>query len=313
MLTLFPQLFFMQIKLKLDQILLILIALILLISGFGKLFGTGDFIGGLKNIDLRMIEDGFGNWKSIPLFNRIFISLEINLGILILTNWIKRSVIYYSLIILSILYLIDIVLGWNNLLTDNYNLLYLFSKYLTLAIVPFLIISLLLIKKQTQKKNSWWSLLILIPILTLPFIFNPLFIEDFEYTINEYNKKSKDWKIVESKFNDQGIDIDTGNYLIAFFSTNCKHCNEMAKTFGVTKRGFNSKRKILLVFPGNLEDTNNFIDRNKSDFDFIRITSDEFTKVAGFAFPSVLVIEDGKVTKQWTGDNFSLSVRDQEF
>ena len=302
----------MQNKIKLDQLLLILIALILLISGLGKLFGDGKIIGGISSFDLRMIEDGFGNWKSIPLFNRIFIAVEINLALLILTNWIKRSILYYTLIVLTILYVTDIILGWNNQLSIDYNLLYLFNQYLTLAIVPFIFISLLLLKKRTEKTNSWLSLIIIIPILVLPFIFNPLFIEDFESTSNKYEQRGKDWEVISSKFIEQNIELNNGEYLIAFFSTNCQHCNSLAKVLGSTKRGYSSNRKILLVFPGNEEDTQRFIERNKSDFKYIRVSKDEFTKVAGFAFPSIFSLFNGIVIKHWTGNNFSLAVRDEE-
>lgn len=303
----------MQRTLKIDQVLFITLALILLTSGFGKLFGDGKLLGGIASFDLRMIEDGLGNWKSISLFNRIFIAVEINVGILILTNLIKRSILYYTIVLLTILYLIDIVLGWNNQLSVNYTLLYLFNHYLTLAIIPFIIISLLALKKHTEKSNSWYSLLLIIPIAVLPFIFNPLFIEDYESTTINYEQIDTDWEVIRAQFATQEIDVTNGEYLIAFFSTNCQHCNELAKVFGNTSRGFASKRKILLVFPGNEENTTLFIERNKSFFPYIRITEEEFLKVAGFSFPSIFSTEDGKVLKHWTGNSFSLAVRDEEF
>lgn len=299
-------------KNRIEQILLLLIAITLLTSGFGKLFGEGKLIGGIASFDLRMIENGFGNWKTTTLFNRIFTAVEINLGILILTNLIKRSVLYYLLIVTVGIYILDIFLGWNNQLTINNNLLFLFNQYLTLAIIPFLVIAILLIRKKTDKTNSWFSLLVIIPIISLPFIISPLFIEDYENNSYEYKKSSNDWEIIEKKFTEKNIDINQGDYIVAFFSTNCVHCNELAKILGVSTRGFNSSKKILLVFPGNLEDTNNFLDRNKIDYPFVRVTPQQFTKVAGFAFPSIFSLENGAVIKHWTGSNFSLSVRDEE-
>ena len=190
----------MENKAKIEQVLLITIALILLISGFGKLFGDGKVLGGITSLDLRMIEDGFGNWKSISLFNRIFIAVEINLGILLLTNLIRRSILYYTLTTLTLLYVIDIILGRNNQLSIDHNLLFLFNKYLTFAIIPFIIISLFVLKKRTEKSNSWFSLLIIVPILVLPFLFNPLFIEDYESISNDYEQIDKDWAVIDIKF-----------------------------------------------------------------------------------------------------------------
>ena len=297
---------------KFDQPLLILIALILLISGFGKLFGEGKLVGGISPFDLRMIEDGLGSWMGTPLFNRVFTAMEINLGLLILTNWIKRSLLFYLLIFIFSIYSIDLILGWNNLLSIHHPILFLFNYYLSLSIIPFLIIALILIRKKTKKKNTWLSLLIIVPMFCLPFILSPLFIEDFESISNKYEKKNTDWPVIENKFNNQNVDLNSGNYIVAFFSTNCKHCNQLARILGVTTRGFNSKKNIVLVFPGNEEDTKKFLDRNKVNYPYIRVTPDEFTKVAGFAFPSIFSIENGKVLKHWTGDNFSLKVRDEE-
>lgn len=297
---------------KIEQPLLIIISLILLVSGFGKLFGEGKIIGGISIFDLRMIEDGLGNWMSTSLFNRIFTAVEINLAILILTNWIKRSLLLYIFILVLGVYCVDVILGWGNLLTIHHPMLYLFNQYLTLAVIPFLVIAIISIRKKTEKRNYWFSLLVIIPVLILPFIVSPLFIEDFESKSNQYEKNESDWVIIETKFADKNIELNEGKYIVAFFSTNCTHCNQLAKILGVSTRGFNSKKKIILVFPGNEKDTREFMNRNKVDYPYIRVTPDEFTKVAGFAFPSIFSIENGKVLKQWTGDNFSLKVRDEE-
>lgn len=302
----------MQKKIEVEQIILLIISIILLVSGLGKLFGEGKVFYGIVSFDLRMIEDGFGNWKSIPLFNRIFVALEINIALLILTKWIKRSWLYYALLGLTILYSIDVILGWNNRLSINNNLLFLFNRFLSISTIPFLIISLFLLRKKNEQKNSWLSLLIILPFASLPFLMNPIFIDDFESKSKEYEAIDKNWKVIKNKFSEQKINLNDGEYLIAFFSTSCKHCNELAKVIGVSKRGFKSNRQILMVFPGNEEDTKAFIERNQSDFVYIRVTPDEFTKVAGFSFPSLFSLKDGKVEKHWTGNHFSYKVRDEE-
>ncbi|MCT4581051.1 MAG: hypothetical protein N4A35_06500 [Flavobacteriales bacterium] len=299
-------------KIEIEQILILVISFILLVSGLGKLFGEGKLLGGIAAFDLRMIEDGFGNWMSTPIFNRIFVALEINVGILMLTKWVKRSWLYYMLVALTILYVIDVILGWNNRLSIDNNLLFLFNRFLTLTTLPFLIISLFLLKKKKNNYNSWLSLVVIVPFVALPFIINPIFIEDMESKSIQYEAVDENWEIIASKFQEKAININEGAYLIAFFSTNCKHCNELAQVIGVSKRGFKSSRKILMVFPGNEEDTQAFIQRNKADFDYIRVTPDQFTKAAGFSFPSLFSLKNGKVVKHWTGNNFSFKVRDEE-
>jgi len=295
------------------KILVYIAAFLLLISGFGKMFSELIFTNGLSNFDLRIIESGYGNWISGPIAIRFFVCMEISIGFLLIFKWINTSIISKLFFGVILFYTMDLMLGWNNVLTNNSLLFFTFSKISSLVLLPFLVLSYVFLKFSEATKSSWLSLIVILPVFALVFALNPLFVENYESVSAPYKQKNKDWKVIADAFKKQGVNINEGNYLIAFFSTNCPHCNDLAEAFGVTYRGYKSKRKVLLVFPGNIEDTDAFIARNKCDFDFVRVTSDEFIKVSGFSFPAMFTTENGKVLKHWTGDSFSFTVRDEEF
>ena len=295
------------------KVLVYIAATLLLISGFGKMFSELLLTNGLASFDLRIIESGYGNWITAPIAIRIFTAIEISLGFLLLFKWVKSTILSKLFLGLILFYTVDLMLGWNNLLTDQKLLFFTFSKISSVALLPILILGYVFLKFSESGRNSWLSLVVILPAFALVFALNPLFIENYESIATPYKQKQKDWKVIADAFKKQDIDINQGDYLLAFYSTNCPHCNDLAEAFGATHRGYRSKRKVLLVFPGNVEDTDAFLDRNKCEFDFIRVTSDEFIKVSGFSFPSMFTTNDGVVQKHWTGDSFSFLVRHEEF
>ena len=290
-----------------------LTAILLLISGLGKLFGGGEFIQGLFPFDLRWVEDGLSGWMIASVAVRILTIIELFTAITMLFRIVGKKVLVSLLLLLVIVYVVDFILGLNAVLSVNESLFYLFHPVLSFGLFPLFLVGVWMISKSTLTKTSWWSLLVGGLVIGGVFALNPLFIDDYESKPKEYTYKAKDWEIIKSKFKEQDIDLNQGNYLIAFFSTNCPHCNDLAKAFGTTYRGFGSQRKVVLVFPGNEEDTKAFIERNKSDFPYIRVTPDEFTKTAGFAFPSLFEIDNGKPVLHWTGTSFNFKVRDEQF
>ena len=290
-----------------------LTAVLLLISGLGKLFGSGEFIQGLFLFDLRWVEDGLSGWMIAPIGVRLLTIIELFTAIAMLFRLLGQKLLVSLLLILSVFYIADFIMGMNAVLSVNDSLFYIFHPVLSLGVFPLFLAGVWFTTKSTRTKTSWWSLLVAVVVVAVIFATNPLFIDDYESKSKEYTYKAKDWEIIKSKFKEQNIDLNQGDYLIAFFSTNCPHCNDLARAFGSTYRGFGSQRKVVLVFPGNEEDTKAFIERNKSDFPYIRITPDEFTKTAGFAFPSLFEIDNGEPALHWTGTSFSYKVRDEQF
>jgi len=296
------------------RIIRIIIGIIFLISGFGKLFGNGEFIQGIHFFDWRIIEEGLLSWLSTPLFTRLFVSLEIFIALAYLFRLVNPKALNSIFLLLLVIYSFDLFLGYNNMLTHSYPLLFLWNKYASIFIMPFLIFSFLFLKKTDWQANKWWyNLLAIIPVFALVFILNPIFIEDYQSIKTPYQYRSNDWEIVFSKCKIKSIPIEQENYLVVFASTSCSHCNELAKTLGVTKRGYASSRKILLVFPGKEEDAQAFIQRNKSFFEYIRVTPDQFVKIAGFSFPVVFSLTNKQTDFYWLGSNFSYKAIHEEF
>ena len=124
--------------------------------------------------------------------------------------------------------------------------------------------------------------------------------DDFEIVDSTNTPKNLNWDVVYKKCTSENIDTD-GEIFFAFYSTSCYYCNRSAQMMGISKRAFTPKQKIILVFPGTLEDTENFISRNKCHYPFIRLTKEEFLSIAGYEFPAYFKVNDKKTTNSWTG------------
>ncbi|MCB9222809.1 MAG: hypothetical protein H6582_01425 [Crocinitomicaceae bacterium] len=100
--------------------------------------------------------------------------------------------------------------------------------------------------------------------------------------------------------------------ILAFFTTTCPHCKAVSHKLGVNKDA-GQALEVNAFFPGTREDTDVFLDKyNGSTFNSYLIgTDEEFTKMAGYTFPSVFVIDrDGSILKHWTGDMINYTALD---
>ena len=183
-----------------------LTAVLLLISGLGKLFGSGEFIQGLFLFDLRWVEDGLSGWMMAPIGVRLLTIIELFTAISMLFRLLSRKLLIPLLLILSVFYIADLIIGMNAVLSANESLFYLFHPVLSLGSFPLFLLGVWFTTKSRIKKTSWWSLLVAVLVVAGVFVSNPLFIDDYESKSKEYTYKAKDWEIIKSKFKEQNID-----------------------------------------------------------------------------------------------------------
>ena len=158
--------------------------------------------------------------------------------------------------------------------------------------------------------NSCLAVIISIPL----FIINPIYIDDFQKNNSTVENPTLIWKNVHNKCEESKINIDSETEVFfAFLSTSCYYCNSAAVRLGVSKRAKLNATQIVLVFPGNIKDTEAFIERNRCDFPYIRISKDEFRKLAGNEFPSFFKVKNKRETNYYTGRTFNLRELDNLF
>ena len=82
----------------------------------------------------------------------------------------------------------------------------------------------------------------------------------------------------------------------AFLSTSCYYCNLAAIKLGVSKRAKLNATQIVLVFPGNKKIPKRLLKETDVTFPYIRISKDEFRKIAGNEFPAFFKVKNKRET-----------------
>ena len=105
---------------------------------------------------------------------------------------------------------------------------------------------------------------------------------------------------------------DSETTVIAFFTTTCPFCMSACQKLGMNLNA-GQTLKVDLFFPGNREDTNQFLENNNGTQFNSHLIADEdiFIEYAGFVFPSIFVINaQGETIYHWVGDEMNYSALD---
>jgi hypothetical protein len=291
----------------------IIAAVLLLASSITKLIFIEPF-------ELSLVEGNIVNWEIAPIVIRAIVIIEFIIAISLLLKSIHSKLLSLSILLLSSFYLIDFFGKPADALYVNDFSFCLFSKWITLGGIIYLIIFAINQVKQNNNNsfsrlknmliNSCLGVIISIPL----FIINPIYIDDFQKNNSTVENPTLTWENVYHKCEESKINIDSETEVFfAFLSTSCYYCNRAAIRLGVSKRAKLNATQIILVFPGNIKDTEAFIERNRCDFPYIRISKDEFRKLAGNEFPSFFKVKNKRETNYYTGRTFNLRELDNLF
>lgn len=187
------------------------------------------------------------------------------------------------------------------------------SIFIRVLVIVFFTVSLQLIFSFWQKTRSirfiYVTLLSLAPGFLLSFSLSPIYNTD--YGIFNDGKKLGSTETLKL--------VSIGNYepknehsLVAFFTTDCPHCQYACKKLSAAKNA-GMKIKVDLFFSGNKKDTEYFLETNNgTSFSHHYIHADsDFTGFAGYIFPSIYLLDPaGKTIYHWTGDEMNYSALD---
>jgi len=291
----------------------IIAATLLLASGISKLILIEPF-------EFSLVEGSVVNWEIAPIAIRAIVIIEFIIAISLLLKSIHNKLLSLSILLLSSFYLIDFFGKPADALYVNDFSFCLFSKWIILAGIIYLILFAVHQLKQNNNNsfsrfknmliNSCVAVIISIPL----FIINPIYVDDFQKNNTIVENPTLKWENVYNKCEEANINIDdTTEVFFAFLSTSCYYCNRAAVRLGVSNRAKLNSTQIVLVFPGNIKDTEAFIERNRCDFPYIRISKDEFRKLAGNEFPSFFKVQNKRETNYYTGRTFNLRELDNLF
>ncbi len=273
----------------------------------------------LEYFEFSLVETGISNWYYAAIIARIVIIVEFIIATSILFHSIKPKILSSLLLLLCIFYGFDLFLKPEDGMFSSYFLLSFYNKPIVISTLSLLLLSLYIHLKHTppagKRKRSVIiniSLFLIISILT--FSTNPIYIDDFQKNETSVEKSNLDWSTIYQNCEEKNIILTPETEVFfAFLSTSCYYCNSAAIRLGVSKRAKLNATQIVLVFPGNIKDTEYFIERNRCDFPYIRISKDEFRKLAGNEFPAFFKVKNKKETNYYTGRTLNLRELDNLF
>ena len=275
----------------------------------------------VEYFEFSLVEKEMSNWYYSSITIHSLVIIEFVLATSILLKSIHIKLISICIFLLSLLYGADAFACNNEGMFSNYFILPLYSKWVVITCSFILIFFSFWLSRITNEKNRNKRILSIIInlclalIISLPlFIINPIYIDDFQKNNSTVENPTLTWENVYNKCEESKINIDSETEVFfAFLSTSCYYCNSAAVRLGVSKRAKLNATQIVLVFPGNRKDTEAFIQRNRCDFPHIRISKDEFRKIAGNEFPAFFKVKDKKETNYYTGRTLNLRELDNLF
>ena len=272
----------------------------------------------IESFEFSLVEAGIVNWEIAPLAIRGIVIIEFIIAISLLIKSIHNKLLSLSILLISSFYLIDFFGKPTDAVYVSDFSLCLFNKWVTLGGIIYLTLFAITQLKQSIKNslsrlrnmtiNSCLALIIGIPL----FIVNPIYIDDFQKHKTSIDNPNLNWENIYEKCLDSGITLGP-EVFFAFLSTSCYYCNRAAIKLGISNRAKLNAAQIVLVFPGNRKDTDAFIQRNRCDFPYIRISKDEFRKIAGNEFPAFFKVKNQIETNYYTGRTFNYRELDKLF
>lgn len=187
------------------------------------------------------------------------------------------------------------------------------SIAMRLLVIVLFSFSLRSILHALSKGSNWkyitFFLIALVPGFGLSFL-TPIYQTDYgmwddELQLEEYNQLPR---LTNGSFLPQ-----EEPHIIAFFSTDCDHCQLVSEKLGSNQRA-GQKLPVHAFFSGTKENADRFMLEHKGDqFNQHFIPNDSiFLAYSGYSFPSVFhMSKDGDVLHHWSGDLLNFTALDQ--
>lgn len=178
-----------------------------------------------------------------------------------------------------------------NFFPFSWKLIAIFSRILVGLL--FVIAFLLLLHWGKIKWMKYFSVL----MISIPFIINPVFLENFKDNTQEY--------IEDMSFTIQESAIET---VLIYVSPNCLHCKEaLIKLKTAKKKSSNFPEIIVISYNLKIQE---FMNEENINLKLETIPADLFLAVTKGTFPTFELVKDYKILKKWSNPQFNYAVLD---
>jgi len=247
-------------------------------------------------VEIILIDQGFTSDRIIAGYTvRLFIAAEFSIGLLYLIPfYIKKITIPSTWILLFAftLYLIysGFILGEKENCGCFGELLEMSPLESIIKNIVLVIISIILFKLVSERKNKVWiQIAFWVVPLAIVFSFFPV----KNLSSSQFNKFTH--------FEGKGrVDLISSSRLLAVFSLDCEHCQEIAKELAILKKENADLPEIYVLFfsEGGIT-IEKFNSITNSNFPYTMINVGEFFDLIGSSPPRVYLLKDGEVVKFW--------------
>jgi hypothetical protein len=285
------------IKRTIGAILLLAMAGVFFFSAISKMMTMDAF-------EWTFLDLGLPGIDSASISARIFIGLELAIGVFLLAHIYLRSVTYPATIcMLAILtgYLVLLIIKQGN--TGNCgcfgNFIYmnpLQAIWKNLAMIAVVIILMYIYPIKPYKNQEMVAALLAMVALIAPFVVIPL---DFEHQPKEVSRSINMEALYEPGQKTPYVDLRKGKHMVAFMSLTCPHCKKAAYLLHVIKRS-HPEYPIYLVLSGSPDQEPGFFKESKAGAVPHLLFEDRaaFRDMAGEYVPAIFWINNSIIEKE---------------
>lgn len=292
----------MQIIFRIFLIILsVFTGVFFLYSAYTKLFP-------IQSFEYTIVEFGHMPWSVAAIMARVLIGLEAGLGALMTLHlfgkgkWILKAA--FALVVFFSIYLIYL---WATV-GNNVNCgcfgdsIWMSPATSLLKNAGLLLIIGLLIRFHKGFSQKWATITapIIIAIgIVATFIFfglpddKPNWLKQDSYTIDLSPLYAPGKKDIPA------MDLRKGKHIVAFFSATCPHCRLAAYKMHIMKEQ-DTTLPFFMVIGGKSDLTDFWKHTNAHNIPYTRLDSDPFINIAGYQWPAIFMINDGRVDAKIT-------------
>lgn len=282
------------------------VACVLLGSVF--IFSAYTKLDPIEPFEYTFVDLGLVGWQFAPFLARLFIGLEVLIGVLLILNINLQTYAYKlakAILLLFSIYLILVIVFLGN--KGNCGC---FGTYLYMTPAQALVknVGMLILFMLLGRHHSGWKVnskyyniifsVIALAVLALPFILDPI---KLNYSKAYLNKSEDHFKLeLDLLYKQADIHVpppslSKGKHVIAFMSAGCPHCRIAAKKMRIIH-----ERKpdipFYIVLNGNEKNIASFFEETKADnIPYCRLKGKTFVYLAGTSVPAIYLVNNSNV------------------
>jgi hypothetical protein len=290
-----------------NRILRIVFILLSTFLGIIFLYSAWTKLDTLQKFEYTLVEYLHFSWLWAAIGARLLIGMEAGLGVLLTFNLFGKNKWVLKLAVASLaIFSVYLIFLWmhegNNVNCGCFGDKIAMTPSESLLKNAVMLIVLILIWKLhnglLQKKYNIIWLSVFAVMLFLPLVIYTLPDTQPQWLKKEQFKLNTSSLYTPGKADAPTINVDSGKYIISFFSLGCPHCRIAAYKMHLMKEN-NPSLPFFMVLAGKEENKAGFWQETKAqNIPYTTLEADSFTNLVGWRWPVIYWVNNGWVEAQ---------------